>query len=431
MIEKKKWEIPKGDKKVIKGKETQSNPSDEVQLIDLLLVLWKRKWLIIVGTLICVVTAGIVAFNMPKVYEVSTSMELGKIEDRFSNQFGSRFIGESPVIFQKIKSASLKEKITQELSIPLEEISEEDFLKISSESSEESLVITTKIETDKPEQGIKILEIINQSILKDHQKKIEEAKKEFLDKLTINQSKIKEIEEQIESLEKELSERITLNQAKIKQIELQIQSLEKELSDKITINERWIEIKEEKLKTLEKQLLDIEKEIVALQEIRDRINKEGIEKTDVVGMVAYFNDFQVRLNSLYYTQSQIVDQIPSQIQSYNENIVSFRARLINLDNLPLTIRSYEGEIATLQGRLEKLDGLPLQVQSYKEQIATLEGKLEKIRETKVIDPPHSSYYPVKPQKKIILAVAGIAGLLIFVFLAFFFDYLEKYRGTKT
>ena len=211
---------------------------------------------------------------------------------------------------------------------------------------------------------------------------------------------------QIESIEKELSDKITLSQAKINQIELQIESLEKELSDKITINERWIEIKEEKLKTLEKQLLDIEKEIIALQEIRNRINKEEIEKTDVVGMVAYFNDFQARLNSLYYTQSQIVDQVPSQIQSYNENIVSFQARLINLD------------------------GLPLQIQSYKEQIATFQGKLENIKETRIIDTPHSSYYPVKPQKKIILAVAGVAGLLIFIFLAFFFDYLEKYRGSK-
>lgn len=409
-------------KKVIKDNETQLNPSDEVQLIDLLLVLWKRKWLIIVGTLICVVTAGIVAFNMPKVYETSSSMEVRQIEDRF--------IEEAPVISQKIKSASLKEKITQELSIPLEEISGEDFFKISFQTGKDSLVLTTKIETDKPHQGIKILEIINQSILKDHQKKIEEAKKEFLDKLTVYQSKISQTELQIESLEKELSDKIVLSQAKINQIELQIQSLEKELSDKIAINEKWIEIKGEKLKTLEKQLLDIEKEIMALQEIRARINKGGIEKVDVVGMVAYFNDFQARLNSLYFTKSQIVDQIPSQIQSYRENIVSFQARLINLDGLPLKIHSYEEEIATLQGRLEKLDGLPLQIQSYKEQIATLEGKLEKIKETRIIDPPHSSYYPVKPQKKIILALAGIAGLLIFISLAFFFDYLGRYRGSK-
>ncbi|GAH73521.1 unnamed protein product, partial [marine sediment metagenome] len=175
-----------------KDNKTQLNPDDEVQLIDLLLVLWKRKWLIIVGTLICVVTAGIVAFNIPKVYEVSSSIEVRQIEDRF--------LEEPPVISQKIKSASLKEKITQELSIPLEEISGEDFFKISSQTGKDSLVLTTKIETDKPNQGIKILEIVNQTILKDHQKKIEEAKEELTGKVTLNQNRIRETETQIESL---------------------------------------------------------------------------------------------------------------------------------------------------------------------------------------------------------------------------------------
>ncbi|GAH88666.1 unnamed protein product, partial [marine sediment metagenome] len=210
-----------------KDNKTQLNPDDEVQLIDLLLVLWKRKWLVIVGTLICVVTAGIVAFNIPKVYEVASSIEVRQIEDRF--------VEEAPVISQKIKSASLKEKIAQELSIPFEGISGEDFFKISSQTGKDSLVLTTKIETDKPNQGIKILEIVNQTILKDHQKKIEEAKEELTDKIILNQNRIRETETQIESLKKELSDKIALNQAKIKETEAQIESLKKEFSDKITI----------------------------------------------------------------------------------------------------------------------------------------------------------------------------------------------------
>jgi len=431
----------------MENNQSRLNTENEIELMDLLVVLWKRKWLIVIGTLVCAITAGIVAFNMPKIYEVSSSIEMGKVD--------SGFVEESPVISRKIKSISSREKIAQELSVPIEEIGGEDFLKISSESSKNFLIITTKIETDKPNQGIKILEIINQDILKDHQKKVEEAKKELSDKIALNQTKIKDTEAQIESLKKELADKIALNQNKIKDTEAQIESLKKELADKIAINENLIKIKEEKRKTLEKQLSDIQKEIVALQQIRETINKGEIEKVDVIGMVAYFNDFQARLNSLYYTQSQIVDQIPSQIQSYEENIATLQVRLTSLDGLSLKIRSYEEEIATLEGKLVKLDGLPLRIQSYKEEIATLqgkltklddlplkirsyeeeittlEGKLEKIRETKVIDAPHSSYYPVKPQKKKILAIAGIAGLLISVLLAFFLDYVEKYRKSGT
>jgi len=346
---------------------------EEIDLKSYLRVIGKRKWIIIVGTFFCIIVAGIVGFIMPKIYEVSTSIKIGKIGE---TEFGeTEFVEEPTVVISKIKSISLRRKIAEELSFPFEEISEKKF-KVSSEGDKNVSVITTKIETDKPEQGIKILEIINQTIFQGHLNKIEQTKKEILDKIAIDQIRIEETE-------------------------TQIKSLKKELSDKIAINENQIKIKEKEQKSLEKRLTDIEKEIKELQKIRDRITKKKTEKVDVVGMVAYFNDFQTRLNSLYSTQSQINDSIPSQIQSYKENI------------------------AALQGRLVKLDDLPIKIQSYKENIVSLQGKLEKISEIEVIDPPHSSYYPIKPKKKFNIVIAMILGLMIFTFVAFFQEYLSK------
>lgn len=103
----------------MENNQSRLNTEGEIELIDLLVVLWRKKWLIIVGTLICAITAGIVAFNMPKIYEVSSSIEIGKID--------SEFVEGNSVISRKIKSISLREKIAQELSIPIEEIGEEDF----------------------------------------------------------------------------------------------------------------------------------------------------------------------------------------------------------------------------------------------------------------------------------------------------------------
>ena len=41
---------------------------DEINLIDYLRVLWKWKWLIIAGTLICAVAAAVISSQMPKIY---------------------------------------------------------------------------------------------------------------------------------------------------------------------------------------------------------------------------------------------------------------------------------------------------------------------------------------------------------------------------
>lgn len=53
---------------------------DEIDLLDLVSILWKRKTLILGGTFLATVAAAIISLLLPKVYEVSTIIEPGKIE---------------------------------------------------------------------------------------------------------------------------------------------------------------------------------------------------------------------------------------------------------------------------------------------------------------------------------------------------------------
>ncbi len=54
-------------------------PEDEINLIDYLRVLWKWKWFVIMGALLCAVAAAVISFWMPKVYEITMSIEPGTI----------------------------------------------------------------------------------------------------------------------------------------------------------------------------------------------------------------------------------------------------------------------------------------------------------------------------------------------------------------
>jgi hypothetical protein len=51
---------------------------DTIELIDYLRVIWKRKILIIVGTLICMVVAGVVSLMLPEKYRVDAIISIGK-----------------------------------------------------------------------------------------------------------------------------------------------------------------------------------------------------------------------------------------------------------------------------------------------------------------------------------------------------------------
>lgn len=58
---------------------------DRVSLADYIRVLWKRRWLIVLGTLGCTVTAFLVSHTLPKVYQATSTLIL--LPPRFSTEF--------------------------------------------------------------------------------------------------------------------------------------------------------------------------------------------------------------------------------------------------------------------------------------------------------------------------------------------------------
>jgi uncharacterized protein involved in exopolysaccharide biosynthesis len=53
---------------------------DEIKLMDCLKVIWKWKKLIILGTIVIVIAAGVISFLMPKVYRIQMVLEPGIIK---------------------------------------------------------------------------------------------------------------------------------------------------------------------------------------------------------------------------------------------------------------------------------------------------------------------------------------------------------------
>jgi len=58
---------------------------NEVELIDYLKVIWKRKGLIVGGTLVAAAAALVVSLSMPKTYEVSRTLKIGRLPGGISD----------------------------------------------------------------------------------------------------------------------------------------------------------------------------------------------------------------------------------------------------------------------------------------------------------------------------------------------------------
>ena len=159
--------------------EYQNYPNDEINLMDYIKVIIKRKKLIIGIFIICVVATTIVSFRMPKVYQIDSTARIGSIG-------GSLFsVGE---MIEKTKNRNLLQSVIQEIdtnitveslkeAVKIEKVEGTNFLKVQMESVEPGIAIDilnkieSKLVLDGNEFYEKNITLINERIQELHARK--------------------------------------------------------------------------------------------------------------------------------------------------------------------------------------------------------------------------------------------------------------------
>ena len=110
---------------------------NEIDLVDIFLIIWKRKKMIIVVTLLLTVTAAGISFIMPKVYEVVAILEPGRDVE-------GKLVENPQTIRENILGGAYDQIVAEKLNLRLDKIpifkvsipKQTDLVKISVESSE-------------------------------------------------------------------------------------------------------------------------------------------------------------------------------------------------------------------------------------------------------------------------------------------------------
>lgn len=128
--------------------------NEEIDLIDYIKVIIKRKWTILITIILAMVIAGIFGKTMPRSYEASVILEIGKI---------GNFIPESPLqLKEKIDRGSFNEILRAKLKI-------NNVPKIEAEALKDTNLLVLKINTADIEQGEKFLKELADIIIKEHE----------------------------------------------------------------------------------------------------------------------------------------------------------------------------------------------------------------------------------------------------------------------
>ena len=170
---------------------------EEIDLMDYVKVILKRKWLILVIFFGAAIAAGIFSFLMPKVYKIDTSLEVGIIE-RATGATSEQLIESPTQLVEKIKGDVYGIFVREKLQIP-----EEKYPKIKVENPKDTRLISLAIESAEPPKAQNILEETNNLILAEHQEKIKVKKGLLENNIEVAKKDIERIKAKIGFLEEE------------------------------------------------------------------------------------------------------------------------------------------------------------------------------------------------------------------------------------
>ncbi len=199
---------------------------DTIELIDYLRVVWKRKGLIIIGTLLCMVVAGVVSVMQPKTYRATSVIEIGTLT------LGKQIlpIEEPGDTKNKIESAFIY-NVIEELGLS-ESVS--DGIKVNNPMGTRVLQIGIESQADSILYALKLLEKLNSVVLDDHRRIIQSSKTQL-------QNRIKTLSLQSETIragKKALIQKLSLLEKNRENLQEQIKVLEKRIEKLFSEKER-------------------------------------------------------------------------------------------------------------------------------------------------------------------------------------------------
>ena len=456
---------------------------DEINLIDYLRVLWKWKWLIVAGTLICAVVAAVISLRMPEIYEVSTVIEPGIIG---VDNSGNYTYMNSKNISGKINEGAYNKSIKKLLNIDPSKTNLE--FKAGVGKFTNQIRISAEYKGKDVDLGLEASRKLIAIISDDYKKVVEQRKNDYNRQIAEKQNEISKVE-YIETQErKDIDEQILLKQNEISKIETQERKdIDKQIllkqneirkteiqwrrdTDKqVTLKLNNIERKRNQIK-LQQEILEIARQRIKELELEAKRNKNNTEKIvkqreillkdnrakDALFLLLYATTIQQNEAYLIRLSNQIYN-LRANLQAKEANIeelkvdTGFIATEIEelklrraeglqskIDNIrseieKLKLRRAEGlqaKIDNIKAEIEELklpraEGLQAKIDNIKTQISTLISEKGNISNIKTIQNPEVSSASVKSKKKQIVLLSVVVGLFFMIFLVFFVEYIKN------
>jgi capsular polysaccharide biosynthesis protein len=400
---------------------------EEIDLREYINVLLKRKGIIILIFLIAVITAALVSFfYLEPVYEANVVIAVSK------PKIINSLIDEISIEDYKnlIKDVEIEEELMQKLNLdkPPTEVTPYDLERmITIEIPKDTNLIKINLQAANPKLTKDIINTWATLFVEKNKKlyfdEVKKAKIGVEDKLKHAEQDFFEIEEKmiefnetgyVKTIEDEINYKATkILSFKSRLIDIQL-SLEKESAEKEQVSAALIE--QDKILKLNKSIVDDQ----FFQQLISNITDANLK----VANLTYVSEV---INPIYYNLAQ---QLISTNISINSLIAEENQLEKNINNFNVSIEDLKKELTEKKLILSQLD----REYSAKEKLYNIFYKQAEeilLTETaeadllKIASLAYEPRVPIKPNKKLNIVIAGVLGLFVGIFVAFFLEFWQK------
>jgi len=278
---------------------------DEIELMDYLNVIWKKKWLIILPTLFCVVIVGIISFRLPHIWEVDAIIQPSKILVKTEQgQFEEVVVVSPKQIVGQISQESYNRLIGAELNLDIR-----TFPELKAENIKDTNLVKVSIRERDTEEAKLILVSLFKHLKADLDEKID--------------IEMKGIDSQVK------------NQEIVKTM----------IEDQIKVFKSKLRIVKQRKKEIEAEMSDVRKRIKSLEEEQSvNLKKEKRSESESLGMLLYSNEIQQSLR-YHNTLNELLNN--KKIEEENLNL--------ELDNGDKNISQIENTVNDLNEKRGRID----------------------------------------------------------------------------
>lgn len=369
--------------------EKIKQPDDEIDLMEILFVIWRWKFVIVSIVVLFTTTVVIFLLFTPNVYKCRMTIRPAALLNNGSIQ---KNIVESKEIISTIKSNDLKKKIASS-----QKILKKDLYRGKLTFNTRSIPRTDFIEVEyfcyNPDSGVKILNILIEYLNEYFKPELNNVIEEKMVLISDIDRKISVYKHQIKSglLDKEFQLNFILGEIsylekmnadlekEVAKIEQQIRNLEKQTK---SIEQKHRDIPDNKLNFT--NALYLEAKLDRIQGMEYFLNMSLFKKQNIIGLN------RMKLKNL-------LDQKRKQIEKYS----------LEKDRIEFSIAGLENEKESIQK----------DIHGSKYTIDT-------------VNTPSYLSNPVKPQKKLIILLSAIISFFIATFCVFLFEYFRKYKENR-